>query len=165
MIKIIEDNIVNLDVDGIVNAANSFLFGGGGIDGAIHKAAGQALYDACDKIGHCDVGQAVITPGFDLKARYIIHTVGPMYAHYDIETNEKLLRACYINSLNLAKENNLKSIAFPCISTGAYGYPLLDACNIALDAVKNWLEKNNYEIDIYLVCFRKEEYNIFKQIS
>ena len=158
MIKVIKDNIVKQDVDAIVNAANSYLSGGGGVDGAIHAAAGEKLYEACSKIGHCDVGQAVITPGFNLVAKYIIHTVGPFYAHYDKNTNQKLLGDSYYNCLNLAKENNLKSIAFPCISTGAYGYPLEEATPIAINTVKQWLLDNSYEIDVYFVCYADKEY-------
>lgn len=166
MIKVLNESVVFMDVDCIVNAANSFLSGGGGVDGAIHNAAGEGLYDACSKIGHCDVGDAVITPGFNLKAKYIIHTVGPMFMHFDKESNEKLLGKCYISSLNLAKDNNIKSIAFPCISTGAYGYPLKEATPVAINAVKQWLTDNgDYNLDIYFCCFTQEEYNEYKKID
>lgn len=162
MINIVQGNIVNIDTEAIVNAANSFLSGGGGVDGAIHKKAGIRLYEACSKIGHCDVGKAVITPGFDLKAKYIIHTVGPMYFHYDKKDNEKLLASCYFSSLDLAKENNIKSIAFPSISTGAYGYPIEEASKIAINTVYEWLNNNDYLIDVYFVCYSSEVYEIYK---
>ena len=161
MIKVIKDNIVNMDVDAIVNAANSSLAGGGGVDGAIHNAAGNELYDACRKIGYCDTGKAVITDGFKLKAKYIIHTVGPIYSNYDEETSEELLSNCYANSLDLAKQYNLHSIAFPCISCGVYGYPLQKACSIAKNTVNNWLSNNNYDIDVYFVCFSDREYTAY----
>ena len=161
MIKVIKDNIVNMDVDVIVNAANSSLAGGGGVDGTIHNAAGNELYDACRKIGHCDTGKAVITDGFKLKAKYIIHTVGPIYNNYDEETSEELLSSCYVDSLDLAKQYNLHSIAFPCISCGVYGYPLQKACNVAKNAVNNWLSDNNYDIDVFFVCFSDREYTAY----
>ena len=164
MQKIVNISIFDIEIDAIVNAANSFLSGGGGVDGAIHAAAGPELYDACSKIGHCDVGKAVITPGFNLKAKYIIHTVGPFYNHYDKETNEMLLADCYRNSLNLAKKNGIKSIAFPCLSTGAYGYPLEEAAPIAIKTVSNWLKKNNDEMSVYLVCYTDREYEIYKGV-
>ena len=164
MIKVVNESVVFMNTDCIVNAANSFLSGGGGVDGAIHAAAGQELYDACEKIGHCDVGQAVMTPGFNLKAKYIIHTVGPFYAHYDKQTNEKLLSFCYVNCLNLAKDNGAHSIAFPCISTGVYGYPLKEATLIALNAVKGWLDNNNYDIDVYFCCFTQNEYTEYNKL-
>lgn len=164
MIRVVEDNIVEMNVDAIVNAANNELLGGGGVDGAIHTAAGSKLDDACLKIGYCDTGDAVITRGFNLKAKYIIHTVGPIYYHNDKTTNEELLRSCYRKSLILAKENNIHSIAFPCISTGAYGYPLNDAAVVSIDEVKKWLNDTNYNIDVFFVCFRKEEFEIYNRI-
>lgn len=163
MIKIIQGNIVDIDAEAIVNAANSFLSGGGGVDGAIHQKAGVKLYEACSKIGHCDVGKAVITPGFDLKAKYIIHTVGPMYYHYDQKDNERLLASCYISSLDLAKEYNIKSIAFPSISTGAYGYPIEEASKIAINTVNEWLINNDCLTDVYFVCYSDEDYEIYEK--
>ena len=161
MIKVVNKNIVNMDVDAIVNAANSSLMGGGGVDGAIHAAAGRRLDEECAKIGHCNTGDAVITSGCNLKAKYIIHTVGPIYGQYDKNTNEKLLASCYRKSLDEAKLHNLSSIGFPCISCGVYGFPLIDACKIAIKTVKDWLEVNNYEIDVFFVCFTEKEYQTY----
>ena len=164
MIKVLKDNIVNMDVDAVVNAANAELMGGGGVDGAIHYAAGDKLHDACLKIGHCDVGDAVITPGFNLKAKYIIHTVGPIYYENDKHTNEQLLSSCYKRSLDLAKLHDIRSIAFPCISCGVYGYPIQAASAIAYNTVNKWLIDSDYQIDVYFVCFKDEEYASFKTI-
>ena len=161
MIEIIKDNIVNLDVDCIVNAANTALAGGGGVDGAIHAAAGQQLYDACSKIGYCAVGDAVITPGFDLKAKYIIHTVGPIYNRFDKDRCKELLSNCYKNSLDLARKYSIHSIAFPCISAGVYGYPIEDSCKIAISSVKKWLDINSYDMNVKLVCFTDDEYRVY----
>lgn len=164
MIKVIQDSVVNMDVECIVNAANTSLSGGGGVDGAIHKAAGDKLYEACSKIGYCGVGEAVITPGFNLKAKYIIHTVGPIYMRLNKAENERLLGNCYKNSLDLARNNNIHSIAFPCISTGVYGYPIEEATTVAINTVNKWLETNNYEIDIYFNCYKQEEYDTYMKL-
>ena len=130
-IAIVEGDITTLDVDAIVNAANRTLLGGGGVDGAIHRAAGAELREACAKLGGCPTGEAKITPGFGLPARYVIHTVGPVWdggAHGE----ERLLAQCYLNSLALALDHGLASIAFPAISTGAYGFPPDRAAEIAV---------------------------------
>src|SRR5690349_18466118 len=133
-ILIVKGDITKLDVDAIVNAANSSLLGGGGVDGAIHRAAGPELAEYCRTLGGCKTGQAKITPGFKLKARWIIHTVGPVWQ--DGAHNEaNLLASCYRSSLKLAIDRSLTSIAFPAISTGAFGYPLEEACKIALASV------------------------------
>ena len=162
MIKVIKDNIVNLDIDCIVNAANTSLTGGGGVDGAIHAAAGKELHEACTKIGYCAVGQAVITPGFKSKAQYIIHTVGPIYNIYDKDNCKRLLENCYKNSLDIARNNNIHNIAFPCISAGVYGYPIIESSDIAINIVKRWAELNkDYEIDVILVCFTNQEYETY----
>ena len=148
MIRIVQGDITTLAVDAIVNAANQMMLGGGGVDGAIHRAAGPELYEACLKVPEvrpgvrCPTGEARITPGFRLPAKFVIHTVGPVYR--DGRHGEpELLAACYRNSLALAAENGCKSIAFPCISTGVYGYPIEDAAKIAVREVKAFLAAKN----------------------
>ena len=146
MIKIIQGDITTLAVDAIVNAANQVMLGGGGVDGAIHRAAGHELYEACLKVPEvrpgirCPTGEARITLGFKLPAKYVIHTVEPVYRDGQHGEPEKLT-ACYRNSLALAAENGCKSIAFPCISTGVYGYPKEDAAKIAVREVEEFLPK------------------------
>ncbi len=148
MIKIIQGDITTLAVDAIVNAANQVMLGGGGVDGAIHDAAGPELYKACLKVPEvrpgvrCPTGEARITPGFKLPTKFVIHTVGPVYRDGQHGEPEKLA-ACYRNSLALAAENGCKSIAFPCISTGIYGYPIEDAAKIAVREVKAFLAAKN----------------------
>lgn len=148
MVKIIKGDITTLAVDAIVNAANQVMLGGGGVDGAIHDAAGEELFKACLKVPEvrpgirCPTGEARITPGFKLPAKFVIHTVGPVYRggqHGEPET----LAACYRNSLALAAENGCKSIAFPCISTGVYGYPIEAAAKIAVREAKDFLAAKN----------------------
>ena len=148
MVKIIKGDITTLAVDAIVNAANQMMLGGGGVDGAIHDAAGEELFKACLKVPEvrpgirCPTGEARITPGFKLPAKYVIHTVGPVYRDGQHGEPEKLA-ACYRNSLALAAENGCKSIAFPCISTGVFGYPIEDAAKIAVREVKGFLAAKN----------------------
>lgn len=144
MIKIIQGDITTLSVDAIVNAANEMMLGGGGVDGAIHDAAGDELFKACLKVPEvrpcvrCPTGEARITPGFKLLAKFVIHTVGPIYRDNQHGESEKLA-ACYRNSLVLAAENGCKSIAFPCISTGVFGYPIEEAAKIAMREAKEFL--------------------------
>ena len=148
MVKIIKGDITTLAVDAIVNAANQVMLGGGGVDGAIHDAAGEELFKACLKVPEvrpgirCPTGEARITPGFKLPAKFVIHTVGPVYRDGQHGEPEKLA-ACYRNSLALAAENGCKSIAFPCISTGVYGYPIEDAAKIAVREAKGFLAAKN----------------------
>ncbi len=134
-IEIIEGDITRLDVDAIVNAANRTLLGGGGVDGAIHRAAGPELREACAKLGGCDTGEAKLTPGYRLPARYVIHTVGPVWGGGE-RGEARLLAACYRNGLALAAQHNLRSIAYPAISTGAYGFPPERAALIAIRTVQ-----------------------------
>lgn len=157
-IKIIKCDITTLEVDAIVNAANNSLLGGGGVDGAIHNAAGPELLEECRLINGCKDGEAKITKGYNLKAKYVIHTVAPKWYDNRIENKEELLRNCYINSYKLAKENNIKTIAFPCIGMGVYACPLEIGTKISIEeAIKN----NSNFSKIYLVCFNDREYNYY----
>lgn len=157
-VKIIKCDITTLKVDAIVNAANNSLLGGGGVDGAIHNAAGPELLKECRLLNGCKDGEAKITKGYNLKAKYVIHTVAPKWYDNRIENKEELLRNCYINSYKLAKENNIKTIAFPCIGMGVYACPLEIGTKISIEeAIKN--NSNFYKI--YLVCFDDREYNYY----
>lgn len=157
-IKIIKCDITTLKVDAIVNAANNSLLGGGGVDGAIHNVAGPELLKECRLLNGCKDGEAKITKGYNLKAKYVIHTVAPKWYDNRIENKEELLRNCYINSYKLAKENNIKTIAFPCIGMGVYACPLEIGTKISIEeAIKN----NSNFSKIYLVCFNDREYNYY----
>jgi O-acetyl-ADP-ribose deacetylase (regulator of RNase III) len=148
---IINNDITKLNVDAIVNAANTQLAMGGGVCGAIFNAAGASqLQAACDKLSPINTGDAVITPGFNLPAKYIIHTAGPIYNKWNEEECERLLRASYTNSLKLAVENNCKSIAFPLISSGIYGYPKDKALIVATNAIKDFLKEHDIEVSLVL---------------
>lgn len=166
-INLVRGDITKLNTDAIVNAANSSLMGGGGVDGAIHRAGGPAILDECRKIiarqGSCKTGEAVITTGGKLPARFVIHTVGPVWNNG--KNNEAVkLAACYANSLQLALENELKSIAFPNISTGIYGYPKQEAAMVAVNAVLEFLEKGPGIEQVLFVCFDEENHSIYKNI-
>ena len=157
-------DITKLKVDAIVNAANSSLLGGGGVDGAIHRAAGPKLLEECRTLNGCRTGEAKITGGYNLPAKHVIHTVGPIYSgsKYDAED----LRNCYWNSLEVARNNDLHSIAFPGISTGVYGYPKREAAEIALATVNEWLEKHaDYEMEVTIVNFSQADYEVYKGIT
>lgn len=151
-IEIVEGDITRLDVDAIVNAANKTLLGGGGVDGAIHRAAGRELREACAALGGCETGEAKITPGFRLKARHVIHTVGPVWGGGE-RGEDRLLANCYRNSFNLASEHGLVSIAYPAISTGAYGFPPERAAMIALRTVAAALEGDARIERVIFCCF------------
>lgn len=159
-IKIVTGDITKSDCECIVNAANSSLLGGGGVDGAIHRAAGLDLLRECRTLGGCRTGEAKITKGYNLKASRIIHTVGPVYRGREEDTD--LLRNCYRNSLNLAKDNAIHSISFPAISTGAYGFPKIKAAYIALNTVFGWIaEHPAYDLTVEFCCFCEEDCNIY----
>jgi O-acetyl-ADP-ribose deacetylase len=159
--SVVQGDITELDVDAIVNAANSSLLGGGGVDGAIHRAAGPGLLEECRRIGGCPTGQARITGGYDLTARHVIHTVGPVYV--DGETGEeRQLRSCYRSSLRLAEEAAVRSIAFPCISTGAYGYPKPEACEIAVRTMSDWLQSHSLPETVIFCCFSAEDAALYR---
>ena len=149
ILSLVEGDITQQDTDAIVNAANKSLRGGGGVDGAIHRAGGPKILEECIRIGRCETGEAVITSGGNLKARYVIHTVGPVYRD-GLHNEPGLLKNAYENCLRLASSKGLKSIAFPSISTGAYGYPLDEAAGIALSTAIQYLKEHN---DIDLVRF------------
>ena len=162
-IETYKGDITKLKVDAIVNAANISLLGGGGVDGAIHRAAGSELLEFNRKLGGCLTGEAKISPGFKLPAKYIIHTVGPVW-NGGKNNEDKLLANCYKNSLQLAIENGIKTIAFPAISTGLYRFPLERATEIAVTEVKIFLEKNESIEKVIFVCFDKEIYEVYKNI-
>jgi O-acetyl-ADP-ribose deacetylase (regulator of RNase III) len=160
-IKIILGDITEQDTDAIVNAANNSLLGGGGVDGAIHSVAGKELLAECRTLIGCETGQAKITRGYKLPARFVIHTVGPVWRGGNHDEKE-LLASCYANCLKLAAENNLRTIAFPSISTGAYGFPPEPAAEIALTEIIRFL-KNNLTIEkVVIVCFSQESFQICK---
>ena len=176
MIKIIQGDITALAVDAIVNAANQMMLGGGGVDGAIHDAAGEELFEACLKVPEvrpgvrCPTGEARITPGFKLPAKFVIHTVGPVYRDGQHGEPEKLA-ACYRNSLALAVDNGCHSIAFPCISTGIYGYPKEEAAQIAVREVEKFLTQRSREaegaeeMEVIFCCFSERGKQVYEAIG
>ncbi|XP_068424606.1 ADP-ribose glycohydrolase MACROD2 isoform X3 [Clinocottus analis] len=163
-VSLYKGDITLLEVDAIVNAANSSLLGGGGVDGCIHKAAGSCLYDECHSLNGCETGKAKITCGYDLPAKYVIHTVGPVARGHVGPTETNDLTSCYQNSLRLMKEHDLSTVAFPCISTGIYGFPNEPAADIALDTVKSWIEENPDKISRVIFCvFLETDFAIYKK--
>ena len=161
-IRLIKGDITRIKADAIVNAANKTLLGGGGVDGAIHRAAGPGLLEECRRLNGCSTGEAKITKGYELPARFVIHTVGPVW--YGGKNNEKeMLASCYTKSLNLAEEKMLLSIAFPNISTGIYGYPKQEAAEIAINSVKSFLENAKNVKEVIFVTYDDENYGIYKK--
>lgn len=160
-IELIQGDITLQSTDAIVNAANSALAGGGGVDGAIHRVGGRVIYEECARIGFCPVGGAVITSGGNLKARYVIHTVGPIWQNGEFDEPE-LLKSAYESSLRLCFENNIRSVSFPSISTGVYGYPIKLAAPVAISAAKNAIERNILD-RIVFVLFTQDDYNVYNE--
>lgn len=161
--KAIKADITTLNVDAIVNAANSSLLGGGGVDGAIHRAAGSELVHECRLLGGCKTGEAKITSGYRLPARHIIHTVGPVWRDGRHGESGKLA-SCYRSSLEIAVSHGLSSIAFPGISTGIFGYPKEEAAAVAVQTVSDFLEHSPREIDVTFCCFSAHDLNIYKNL-
>jgi O-acetyl-ADP-ribose deacetylase (regulator of RNase III) len=159
-IAVVEGDITRLEVDAIVNAANSSLLGGGGVDGAIHRAAGPELLAECRTIGGCPTGQARMTAGYRLPARHVIHTVGPVYGDGG-NREADALRSCYRESLRLAEDAGLRSVAFPCISTGVYGYPKTEACEIAVAEVSGWMSAHALPARVIFCCFDADDARLY----
>lgn len=160
-IQLVQGDITTLDVDAIVTAANESLCGGGGVDGAIHRAAGPGLFDECRTIGHCPEGEARITDGYLLPAKHVIHTVGPVWDGGGYNERETL-KSCYSSSLHLAGENNIRTIAFPCIATGVYLFPKDQACEIAVTSVAQWLDTHELPETVVFCCFEDEDFSLYK---
>jgi len=161
-LAIVEGDITKEETDAIVNAANSGLRGGGGVDGAIHRAGGPSILEECRKIGHCPTGQAVITTGGNLKARHVIHTVGPVWSGGG-RNEAGLLKSAYLESLKLASKKGLKSVSFPAISTGVYGYPLNEAARVALETAIDYLEEHQEIELVRFVLFGKPMFDVFAE--
>ena len=162
-IRLLIGDITKIETEAIVNAANNSLLGGGGVDGAIHRAAGPQLLEECRQLKGCATGEAKITKGYNLPAKYVIHTVGPIYKGG--QANEAdLLKKAYFNSLQIASENKIRSIAFPNISTGIYGYPKEEAAKVAIQTVKKFLEVNEFPKEVYFVCFDELNQQIYQSL-
>jgi O-acetyl-ADP-ribose deacetylase len=163
-IEIVEGDITLQKVDAIVNAANSTLLGGGGVDGAIHRAAGRELLEECRALKGCRTGEAKITKGYRLSAKWVIHTVGPVW-HGGQHNEDELLSSCYRNSLALAAKHEIKSVAFPSISTGVYRFPMSRAAQLALGEITLHLEKSPIPEKVMLVCFGKEAFEVYRKVA
>lgn len=162
-IELVQGDITQICVDAIVNAANTSLLGGGGVDGAIHRTGGRAILDECRKIGGCAVGEAVITTAGNMPSKYVIHTVGPIW--YGGNSNEpQLLKNAYLNSLKLAQNKGLQSVAFPNISTGVYRFPKGKAAKIAIETVKEFMSENSGVTRVIFVCFDDENFGIYQSL-
>lgn len=161
--KLIKGDITKMEVDAIVNAANSGLRGGGGVDGAIHSAGGPSIMEECRKIGGCPTGEAVITSAGHLPAKFVIHTVGPVW-NGGRKNEVDLLASAYENSLKIALKNGVKSIAFPNISTGVYGFPKNKAARIAVETTKDYIGKSKADIEVIFVCFDEANYEIYQKL-
>jgi len=163
-ISIITGDITKVETDAIVNAANRSLLGGGGVDGAIHRAAGPELLDECMTLNGCETGQAKITKAYRLPAKYVIHAVGPIWSGGQ-NHEEDLLRSCYETSLNIALQHKCRTIAFPNISTGIYGFPKEKAAQIAINTVKQFLEKHTEIEEVVFVCFDADNYRLYSELA
>ncbi len=160
-LRVVVGDITGLEVDAIVNAANETLLGGGGVDGAIHRAAGPELLEECRALGGCPTGEARLTRGYRLAARYVIHTVGPVW-HGGSRGEAELLAACYASSLRLAEEHGLESVAFPAISTGVYRFPKEAACEIAVESARAWLREKKAPKEIVFCCFSESDGALYR---
>lgn len=156
-------DITRLEVDAIVNAANNSLLGGGGVDGAIHRAAGAQLLEECRMLGGCETGQAKITGGYQLPAKFVIHTVGPIWQGGK-QGEPELLASCYVESLKLAVQHEVKTIVFPAISCGVYGYPINEACGIAVRETLNFLNEDNTIEKVIFACFNNEIHTAYQKV-